>query len=356
MSAERGQAGLPEGPQCPLAVGGHEVIVMAHGGGGRLARQLLEAVFFPAFEADGTRVHHDGAVFAAPPGPLAFTTDSYVVRPLFFPGGDIGKLAVWGTVNDLAMCGALPLALSAGFILEEGFSMATLRRVVQSMAAAARQAGVSIVTGDTKVVERGCGDGVYINTAGVGRVVAGADISPRRLQPGDAIVANGDLARHGIAVLTQRPGFEFENAIDSDCADVSGQVRALLAAGIEVHCLRDLTRGGLAANLVEIAAGAGLRLRLEESALPLADEVAAVCELLGLDPLYVACEGRFVAFVPAAQVPPALAALRGAGAPCPVMIGEVSAACPGGQVILRSRIGGERLLDMPSGEQLPRIC
>lgn len=343
------------GLQCPLPGSLHDTIQLAHGGGGRLSQQLLETIFYPAFDAAEQQIHHDGAVLETPACRQAFTTDSYVVQPLFFPGGDIGKLAVWGTVNDLAMCAALPSALSTGFILEEGLAIATLARVVQSMAQAAAQAGVNIVTGDTKVVERGRGDGLYINTAGIGRLIGEQTVSPLRVAPGDVIVANGDVGRHGIAVVTQREGFEFESAIESDCADLSGQVKALFAAGIDVHCMRDLTRGGLATNLIEIASAAKVDLLVDERSVPVRDDVAGVCELLGFDPLYVACEGRFVLFLPELQADQALAVLRASGAPQACIIGTVGTGHDA-QVLLRSRIGATRVLDMLSGEQLPRIC
>lgn len=357
MAKERGVVTLSEGPHCPLPGLSHDAIQMAHGGGGRLSQQLLDAIFYPAFDAAAQQIHHDGAILEPLTCRQAFTTDSYVVQPLFFPGGDIGKLAVCGTVNDLAMCGALPTALSAGFILEEGLPMATLQRVVHSMAHAATQAGVNIVTGDTKVVERGRGDGLYINTAGVGRVIAPQPVTPARVEPGDVILVNGDLGRHGIAVMTQREGFEFESEIASDCADLSAQVRALFDAAIDVHCLRDLTRGGLAGNLVELATVAGTDLLVDEAAVPVREDVAGVCELLGFDPLYVACEGRMACFVPANQSARALSVLLAAGAPGPALIGRVIARSgQRAQVLLHSRIGATRVLDMLSGEQLPRIC
>ena len=294
MSEKAGSDKLDNGTWCPLGDLRHDTIQLAHGGGGRLSQQLLESVFYPAFDGAAGQVHHDGALLDVPAGRQAFTTDSYVVQPLFFPGGDIGKLAVCGTVNDLAMCGAMPVALSAGFILEEGLAIETLARVVSSMAFAAARSGVNIVTGDTKVIERCRGDGLYINTAGVGRIIAPEVIGPGRVCQGDVLLVNGDLGRHGIAVMTQREGFELESAINSDCVDVSPQVCSLVKSGVDVHCLRDLTRGGLASNLVELAQTAGVTMMLEETEVPVRADVAAVCELLGYDPLYVACEGRFV--------------------------------------------------------------
>lgn len=341
---------------CPLPLRQYPHIVLAHGGGGRLMHDLLANLFLPAFHNDALAVGHDASVLNAAGARWAFTTDSYVVKPLFFPGGDIGSLAVHGTVNDLAMSGARPRWLSAGFILEEGLPMETLWRVVDSMRAAARACGVEIVTGDTKVVDRGRGDGLFINTAGLGLIECGLDIRPASVRAGDCILVSGDLARHGMAIMTVREGLQFESTITSDCASVAPAVEALLAAGVEVHCLRDLTRGGLAGALNEIAGTARLRFAIDEAAIPLREDVHAACEILGLDPLHVACEGRFVAFVPAAEAAKALAALRSSSAaPQPAIIGEVTAS-EAPIVVLRSRIGAQRILDMPSGEQLPRIC
>jgi hydrogenase expression/formation protein HypE len=340
---------------CPAPLGEHDVVLLAHGGGGRLMRGLLEQIFLPAFDNRALGERHDSAVVELGGARLAFTTDGYVVRPLFFPGGDIGSLAVFGTVNDLAMSGARPMFLSAGFILEEGFPIADLRRITSSMRDAARVAGVELVTGDTKVVDRGKGDGVFVHTAGVGLVPHGVDVYPRRVEPGDAILLSGDVGRHGIAVLSVREGFAFETVIESDCAPLSGVVQALLAADVDIHCMRDLTRGGLASALNEIAMDAAVELAIDESAVPVTDAVKGACELLGLDPLYVANEGRFVVFVPAAEEAGALQAMRAYGSPEAARIGRVTEAGRGA-VLLRSRLGGTRLLDLLSGEQLPRIC
>ncbi|HUL54402.1 MAG TPA: hydrogenase expression/formation protein HypE [Opitutaceae bacterium] len=342
---------------CPAPLSGHTEIQIAHGGGGRLTQELIERIFGPAFANAALDARHDGAVLAAPAGGrLAFTTDSHVVSPLFFPGGDIGRLAVYGTVNDLAMCGAAPRWLSAGFILEEGLPVATLERVVASMAAAARTAGVPIVTGDTKVVERGKGDGVYINTAGVGTIAHAQVIGPASVRPGDVVLLSGDIGRHGMAILAQREGLAFESPIESDCATLWPAVHALLAAGVTVHCLRDLTRGGLATAVIEIAETAGVAMALEEAAVPVCEPVRGACEILGLDPLYVANEGRMVAVVPPGGAEAALAVLaRAAPGGPPVRIGEVRGG-PAGEVTLRSVVGVERILDRLSGEQLPRIC
>jgi hydrogenase expression/formation protein HypE len=347
---------------CPIPLTEHATVQMAHGGGGRLMRGLIEGLFLPTFRR-GTPAAgqpaappHDSAVVELGGARVAFTTDTFVVSPLFFPGGDIGCLAVYGTVNDLAMSGARPLYLSAGFVLEEGLPMETLRRVVESMRRAAETAGVEIVTGDTKVVDRGKGDSIFINTAGIGLVPPGVEVSPARVVPGDAILVSGDLGRHGIAIMSVREGLQFEGALDSDCASLAGLVEALIELGGDVHCLRDLTRGGLAAAVNEIALDARVGIELDEAAIPVAEPVAGACELLGLDPLYVANEGRLVAFVPAEAADRALQILRSHPAACgPAVIGSVTRKHPG-TVDLCSPLGGGRILDLLSGEQMPRIC
>ncbi len=341
---------------CPTPFLNEERVLLAHGGGGRLTHQLIERIFLPAFRNPALETLHDGAVLEINGARLAFTTDSYVVRPLFFPGGNIGDLAVNGTVNDLAMCGARPLYMSAGFILEEGLPLETLRQVAGSMRKAAEAAGVSLVTGDTKVVDKGKGDGVFVNTAGIGVVEAPRSIGPAAVQPGDAVILSGDVGAHGVAVLSVREGLEFEAPVRSDTAPLWEPVEALLRAGIEVHCLRDLTRGGLATSLNEIAGSRRAGIRIEESLVPVDEVVRGACEMLGLDPLYVANEGRFAAFVPATQAEHTLDLLhRFAVCVRAVRIGEVTED-ERGRVVLRSRIGGNRVLDMLSGEQLPRIC
>lgn len=341
---------------CPIPIEQYPNVLLAHGGGGKLTHQLIEKMFLTAFSNAVLETRHDGAVFDPPSSKLAFTTDSYVVRPLFFPGGDIGALAINGTVNDLAMCGARPLYLSAGFILEEGLPMDTLWRVVQSMAFAAGKAGVQLVTGDTKVVERGKGDGVFINTAGIGVLESSRDISPAGIKAGDAVLLNGDIGRHGIAVMAAREELEFESAVTSDCAPLSGIVLSLFSSGCEVHCLRDLTRGGLAGALVEIAEAAHLHIEIDEGAIPVREDVRGICEILGFDPLYVANEGRFVSFVPASEAGHTLRQMRShplGEKAC--IIGSVKKD-HSGLVTMRSRIGTTRVVDMLSGEQLPRIC
>jgi hydrogenase expression/formation protein HypE len=342
---------------CPAPLTGASRILLAHGGGGQLMHRLIEQVLAPALSNPALDARHDGGVITLPSGTrLAMTTDSYVVRPLFFPGGDIGSLAVNGTVNDLAMCGARQLGLSLGLILEEGFAIDDLQRIIESVRVAAAAIPVSVVTGDTKVVERGKGDGLFINTAGVGLLDDGVDIAPARVSPGDAVVLSGDLGRHGIAVLAAREGLAFETTIESDCAPLLTPVRALLDAGLRVHCLRDLTRGGLASALVEIAEAAGVSIECRETAIPVRDDVRGACEILGFDPLYLANEGRFVAFLPEAEATRAVEILSHTAPPCrPAHIGSVFVRGDT-SVTLRTRYGGRRVVDMLSGEQLPRIC
>lgn len=354
------------GLQCPIPISDYPTVTLAHGGGGRLTQMLIERMYLPAFGNPHLETLHDGAVLELPAPPLhegqsglrlAFSTDSFVISPLFFPGGDIGSLAVHGTVNDLAMCGAQPLALSAGLILEEGLPMQDLWRVVYSMQAAARSVGVPIVTGDTKVVDKGKGDGVFINTSGIGLAPAGVHIAPQRARPGDLVLISGAIAVHGIAIMALREGLAFETTLASDTAPLHGLVQAILnASGEQVHVLRDPTRGGLASAVNEIAGAAGLGIQLEEQAIPIWEEVAGACEILGLDPLYVANEGKCLAIVARQAAEAVLAAMQahplGREA---AIIGEVVES-PAARVILRSRIGGRRVVDMLSGEQLPRIC
>ena len=343
-------------PVCPIPISQYPHVLMAHGGGGKLMHQLIGKMFLAAFTNPLLEMQHDSTVVEWTGKKLAFTTDSYVVRPIFFPGGDIGSMAVHGTVNDLAMSGARPLYLSSAFILEEGLPMETLWRIVCSMRAAAQRCGVQIITGDTKVVDKGKGDGLFINTAGIGVIEHSQTIAPQNVRPGDSVLVSGDLGRHGMAIMAVREGLEFESQIESDSAPVAGLVMQLLKAGIEIHCLRDLTRGGLASALNEIAEAAGVKIAVEEKSVPVREDVHAACEMLGLDPLHVACEGRFVAFIAAKDVERALQIMRGhAVGAASAMIGQVTESSTP-LVTLKSAIGANRILDMPSGEQLPRIC
>lgn len=342
---------MSDEPACPLPRA-HEVVTQAHGGGGRLMHDLVRDVFASAF---GSSTAHDGHVDAPPAGRLATTTDGFVVRPLVFPGGDIGSLAVHGTVNDLAMCGARPLHLAAGFILEEGLELSTLRQIVASIARACDAVGTRVVTGDTKVVERGKGDGVYITMAGTGVCEHDLDIHPRSVRAGDAIVLSGDVGRHGMAVMNTREQLTATD-LQSDARELWTPVDALLREGIELHCLRDLTRGGLATTLNEIAADAQLEIVVNERDVAVIDPVRALCDLLGLDPLYVACEGRFVAIVPEPDAARTVDVLRRVAPDLDAaVVGHVAAERPG-VVSLATRLGTLRHLPVLSGEQLPRIC
>ncbi len=318
--------------------------------------QLIGKLFLPAFRNALLEPQHDSSVFEPGTNRLAFTTDSYVVRPLFFPGGNVGRLAVHGTVNDLAMAGARPLYLSAGFIIEEGLPMDTLWKLVCSMQETAQEAGVQIITGDTKVVDKGKGDGLFINTSGIGVLEHSLKIGPKSIQPDDVILVNGDVGRHGMAIMAVREGLEFESAIESDSAALAEPVLALIQAGLEIHCLRDATRGGVTSALNELAEGVGLTFQIEENLVPVREDVRAACEILGLDVLQVACEGRFLTFLPEAQASKALSILHdhpaGTGA-CRIGI-VTDEAVP--KVLLKSQIGTQRILDMATGEQLPRIC
>jgi hydrogenase expression/formation protein HypE len=342
-----------------------DVILLAHGSGGKLSHDLVEQVFVRRFDNPTLLQLEDSAVIPIPDSPvpqsairLAFSTDSYVVSPLFFPGGNIGKLAVCGTVNDISMSGGRPLWLSAGFIIEEGLPLADLERIVDSMAATAKQAGVQIVTGDTKVVDRGNADKVFINTAGVGVVPPGVTIGGDRARPGDVILLNGTIGDHGMTIMTQREGLQFDSPLESDCAPLNSLVASLLPAlpSETLHCLRDPTRGGLATALNELAARSGVGIEIDEAALPVREAVRGACELLGLDPLYVANEGKLAAMVPAGQVEAVLERMRahplGKRA---AVVGTVKEEHPG-MVVARTGIGGRRVVDMLVGEQLPRIC
>lgn len=322
-----------------------------------MTAQLVDQIFRPAFSSEALDVQHDGAVVKVE-GPLAaFTTDSYVVNPLFFPGGDIGTLAVNGSVNDLLMCGARPAALSLAFILEEGLETDKLIRIVDSIRTASLAAGVKIATGDTKVVERGRCDGMYINVSGLGWTDSVHAVAPHRIREGDVIILSGDIGRHGVAVLSERDGLAFDGDIGSDCAALQAPILALIDRGLEIHCLRDPTRGGLATALIELANVSGLRFMIDEELIPVSPSVRGACEILGLDPLYVANEGRFVAIVPACEERQALTILRREAESLDARtIGHVTATRSSPGVTLRGSLGGERPLDLLSGEQLPRIC
>ena len=341
---------------CPAPLPAKDKILLGHGSGGRLSADLLRDIFLTAFQNPVLAQLNDQAVVNIEGIRLAFTTDSFVVKPLFFLGGDIGSLAVYGTVNDLAMGGAQPLFLSAGFIIEEGLPVETLRRVVQSFRQAAEKVGVEVVTGDTKVVEKGKGDGLFINTSGIGRVAEGVNLSADQARPGDLILLSGMLGDHGMAILSQREGLEFDTPIASDAAPLNSLVGAMLEVTRSIHSLRDPTRGGLSSTLNEIAAQSRVGMVIEESALPIREEVKGACELLGLDPLYVANEGKLVAIVAAAEAERVLSAMRGHPLGLNARtIGEVVESHPG-VVTMRTCLGTSRIVDMLAGDQLPRIC
>jgi len=342
---------------CPVPLSATDRVLLGHGSGGRLSAELLRRVFLPAFGNDVLNALEDQATLELGDGQrLAFTTDSYVVRPLFFPGGDIGRLAVNGTVNDLAVGGARPLWLSAAFILEEGLPLPDLQRVVESMRAACVEAGVTLVTGDTKVVNRGACDGMFITTAGIGLVPNDVTLSIRNARPGDRILVSGTVGDHGIAVMSVREGLDFETILESDTAPLADLTRAMLAACPTIRCMRDPTRGGLASALNELATASQVGVELTEAAIPLRLEVRTACEMLGLDPFYVACEGRLIAVVPPADADRLLATMRDHPlGRIAAIIGEVVAKHPG-MVTLRTPIGGERVVPLLTGDQLPRIC
>lgn len=345
--------------QCPLPHHETERVLLGHGGGGRLMQDLLQKTLFPALKSPWLKEPHDGALlpFVGPSGgALVFTTDAYVIHPLEFPGGDIGSLAVHGTVNDLAMCGARPLYLSLALILEEGLEIAVLKRILQSISQAASEAGVEIVTGDTKVVGHGQADGLYITTTGIGETLTAQNINGSMIRAGDAVILSGDMGRHGIAIMAEREGLSFETDLCSDSAPVHKMVQALFDAHLDLHCLRDPTRGGVAASLHELAAVSNLSFQLEESHFPVHDAVAAACDLLGFDPLYIANEGKFLCFLPAEQADQALEILRQfpAGEEAAIIgCAQTKGLVP---VTVLNRLGTLRVLDLFSGEQLPRIC
>ncbi len=343
---------------CPIPLQNYPTIVMGHGAGGKMMADLIQHLFAPAFGNTWLDQMGDSTILELIPGQIAFTTDSFVVNPLFFPGGNIGELAVNGTVNDLAMRGAKPLFLSAGFILEEGLPMETLGAIVTAMAAACEKAGVKVVTGDTKVVQKSHGDGIYINTSGIGVIPTGVNIGPANARPGDAILVSGTMGDHGMAIMSVREGLNFQSEIRSDTAPLNGLADSMIQAGGNgsIHCLRDATRGGLAAVLNERAAASKAGLEFDERKVPIRPEVNAACEMLGLDPLYVANEGKLIAIVAAEQAQAILAAMRaqeiGREA---AIIGTVVKDHPG-LVTARTSIGGMRVVDLPAGELLPRIC
>ena len=341
---------------CPAPILDHKTIVLGHGSGGKLTHQLVQKMILPLFSNPILEAQHDGAVLSFGGARVAFSTDSYVVHPVFFPGGNIGDLAVNGTVNDLAMCGARPQYLSASFILEEGLPMDDFWRILCSMKQAADTAGVELVTGDTKVTDRGKADKIFINTSGIGVIPEGVNIDPALARPGDVIIVSGPIASHGMAIMSVREGLEFETPIQSDTAALSGLVQAILDASNSIHVLRDPTRGGVASALNEIAAKSGVGILIRESLIPIRGDVQGACEILGLDPLYVANEGRLLVFVSRDDADKVLFAMRASpqGTESAV-IGEVTPD-PSAIVVMTTRIGGNRVVDMLSGEQLPRIC
>ncbi len=341
---------------CPIPIKQYPNVLLAHGGGGKLMHDLIEKMILAEFTNPMLDARNDSSVADINGTRLAFTTDSYVIHPIFFPGGNIGSLAVIGTINDLAMSGARPLFLSASFILEEGLPMETLWEIVRSMQKTARDSNVQIVTGDTKVVDKGKCDKIFINTAGIGIIEHKFNISPQMIQPGDILLLNGDIGRHGIAIIAVREGLEFETEIESDSAPLANIVLELLSENIEIHCMRDLTRGGLASALNEIAETAGVSILIEENRIPVREDVQGACEILGFDPLYVANEGRFVAFIKSADADRALTIMeKHSNSIKPCIIGEVVNKRPT-PVLMKSKIGATRIVDMLSGEQLPRIC
>ena len=345
-----------DGWTCPVPLQNYPNIVMGHGAGGKMMNDLIRHLFASEFQNDLLGQLADSTTINIQAGRLAFTTDSYVISPLFFPGGDIGELAVNGTVNDLATSGAKPLYLSAGFILEEGLPMETLGRIASSMARACKMAEVQIATGDTKVVNKGHGDGIYINTSGIGVIPKGVDIRPTNARPGDVVIVSGTMGDHGIAVMSIREGLKFQTEMVSDTAPLNGLVEAMLVVTNDIHCLRDATRGGLAAVLNELADASKVGIEFEELKVPLRPEVSAACEMLGLDPLFIANEGKLVAIIPESDAGSILAAMRnhpfGKDA---AIIGKVVEA-HSGMVVAKTSIGGSRVVDLPAGELLPRIC
>lgn len=334
----------------------YDKILLEHGSGGLLSNELIASVFLPSFSNSWLERLEDSAVLTIGDRKFCFTTDSYVVSPVFFPGGDIGSLAVHGTVNDLAVCGGKPLYMSTGFILEEGFPFASLTKIVQSMAQAAGRAGIKIVTGDTKVVSRGAVDGIFINTSGIGIIEYAGSLSVKSIKPGDAIIVNGTIGDHGAAIMKARENLGFEADIISDSAPLNGLIAEILKVSPDIHCMRDATRGGLGAILAEIAQNANIRINISERDIPVNENVRGICEILGLDPMFLANEGKMVVFCAAADADKVLAVMQkhefGGNA---AIIGNVEASGQG-RVVLRTSIGGERVVDLPTGELVPRIC
>ena len=343
-------------PSCPIPILDYPRVLLAHGSGGTLTNQLIDKMFRCVFNNDYLNQSHDGAIAQIPRNKIAMTTDSYVVHPVFFPGGDIGSLAVYGTVNDLSMCGARPLFLTVGFILEEGLLMEDLWRITNSMQRAAKESGVQIISGDTKVVDKGKADGIFINTSGVGVIEHNQSICPQSIKEGDCIILSGDIARHGMAIMAVRESLSFENTIESDSASLSDLVLKLMKSKVTIHCMRDLTRGGLATALVEIATASGIPIEIDEQAIAVREDVRGACEILGIDPLYVANEGRFICFVPESESEKVLAIMKASslGSEASV-IGHV---VKGKKILVtaKNQIGTTRIVDMLSSEQLPRIC
>ena len=341
---------------CPIPISEYPVITLAHGSGGVLSHHLIEKMFIPAFGNNLLDEGHDGAVFKVKGKQLAYTTDSFVVSPVFFPGGNIGDLAVNGTINDISCCGARPLYLSVGFILEEGLPMGDLWKIVVSMKEAAERAGIEIITGDTKVVDRGKGDKIFINTTGIGEVIEGADISPKNCKPGDTIILTGTIGDHGVAIMSARSGIEFETNIVSDTAPLNGIVDEIFKVTRNIHVLRDPTRGGVATTMNEICKSSNVGIILEENRIPVSPEVRGACEILGLDPLYIANEGKLLVFVPQSEADPVLTAIqKHPSGNHAAIIGHVTADHPG-IVRMTTSIGSSRIIDMLTGDQLPRIC
>ncbi|MFZ2323706.1 MAG: hydrogenase expression/formation protein HypE [Ignavibacteriaceae bacterium] len=345
-----------ENYSCPIPISDYEKVTLAHGGGGTLSQKLIQKMFLPQFDNPLLNLQHDGAIFEVNGNKLAFSTDSYVVKPIFFPGGNIGELAVNGTVNDLAMCGANPLYISAGFIIEEGFSMEELWQIILSMKKAAEKAGVQIVTGDTKVVDKGKGDKIFINTSGVGVINENRNISPLNCKAGDKIILSGKIAQHGIAIMSAREGLEFDSEVKSDTAALNKLVDEMFNSSQNIHVLRDPTRGGISSALNEIAQSSNFGMMIYEKDIPIDEQVRAACEILGLDPLYIANEGKLIAIVDPADADKVLAVMKNnkLGLDASI-IGEVNEQNYG-KVIMKTTIGSKRVVDMLSGEQLPRIC